>query len=301
VRRTLRFLHPSLLRHMLRTYIKYAVTVVTYSYVSFVGVLWLVQRKLQYFPSRNSPPDVCKLPSIFHEIQVFEVLTLDGLKLSGWLWPRRILGKYSHIFVLHLHGNAGSRFHRLNWALNIREQFGCAIALFDYRGYGGNVGSINETCLIRDGIAAITWASEIAAKSDQKLVLHLESIGSAIGLNALYEMSTTVHIDGIIVEGGLSSCYDVAKQTLKYVPVGILMTDKWERTALSASKINHTIRFLSLHGKADRIVPLWSGRRLYDAASCIQKEFVEFKNGGHNDLMYHIGYFSAIESLYKSL
>jgi len=252
--------------------LKCAATFATYCYVSLVGFLWIAQRRFQYFPSRESPPSIRSLPSVFQQICTFEVLTTDKLRLKGWLWSRELNGALSHIFILHLHGNAGSRLHRLDWAYRVRTRFGCTVALFDYRGYGGNDGYVSEDGLIEDAVAAITWAHNQALQTHQKLVLHLESIGSAVGINALMR-----------------------------TPIELIMKDKWCNTLSSAKCLSRNTHFLSLHGQNDSIVPLWSGRRLYEAVSCEKKMFHEFGEGGHNDLMYQPSYFATLEKFFKSL
>mmetsp|Transcript_7604 Transcript_7604/g.27828 ORF Transcript_7604/g.27828 Transcript_7604/m.27828 type:complete len:286 (+) Transcript_7604:6893-7750(+) len=281
--------------------LKCAATFATYCYASLVGFLWIAQRRFQYFPSRESPPSICSLPSVFQQICTFEVLTTDKLRLKGWLWSRELNGALSHIFILHLHGNAGSRLHRLDWAYRVRTRFGCTVALFDYRGYGGNDGYVSEDGLIEDAVAAITWAHNQALKTHQKLVLHLESIGSAAGINALMRTPTEIRISGIVSEGGLSSCSDLAKNVFGYLPIELLMKDKWCNTLSSAKCLSRNTHFLSLHGQNDSIVPLWSGRRLYEAVNCEKKIFHEFGEGGHNDLMYQPSYFATLEKFFKSL
>ena len=81
--------------------------------------------------------------------------------------------------LLQLHGNAGSRHDRLYWAHHVRARLGVAVALLDYRGYGGSTGRVTEEGMIRDGVAGIQWASTKANETGSRLVLHLESIGSA--------------------------------------------------------------------------------------------------------------------------
>lgn len=268
----------------------------SYSYAAIVGCIYILQRKLQYFPTASAPPDVCNLAHTYQDMEDFQVLTTDGLPLRGWLWREQ----NSKIFVLHLHGNAGNRFHRLHWASAVKRTLSCTIALFDYRGFGGNPGSISEQGLTKDALAAILWANAEAERSNQKLVLHLESIGSVAGLSALAKISA-VNVCGIVVEGGLSSCYDLACSMLPYMPVKLLMRDKWNQALMSARGLRREIHFLSLHGAADRIVPIWCGVKLFDAVACEHKRFVTFRSGDHNDLIFQPGYFEALRNFYAEV
>lgn len=269
----------------------------SYTYVAIVGCIYALQRKLQYFPTTSEPPDVCKLPHMYRDIKDFQVLTSDGLSLRGWLWRH----PNSRIFVLHLHGNAGNRFHRLHWASAVKRNLNCTLALFDYRGFGGNPGNISEQGLTKDALAAILWANEEAKRSKQKLVLHLESIGSVAGLSALANISATVKVCGIVVEGGLSSCYDLARSMLPFIPLKLLMRDKWNQALLSVRDLQEEVHFLSLHGNADQIVPLWCGVKLFDAVGSKRKRLITFRSGGHNDLMLQPGYFEALRNFYTEI
>jgi len=274
-----------------------ALQLVSYSYVTVLGVLFIFQRNLQYFPFGGEPPCASAISSLCPGLKDFKVRTIDGYWLKGWLWEE----DSSSIIILHLHGNAGSRFHRLHWAKEIRNKLKCSVALFDYRGFGGNPGSISEAGLIKDAIAAITWAHAEARRTGQKLVLHLESIGSAAGLNALANISTHIRVDGIIVEGGLSSCYELARDMLPFFPIKILMRDKWDRTLDSARVLPEHTHFLSLHGKVDKIVPLEKGLKLFAAVACRDKKFVEFEHGDHNDLMIQPCYFEELQTFYSKI
>ena len=266
------------------------------SYAAILGALCLFQRKLQYFPTAEVPT-LDSLPTAFRRVEEFEVHVIDGLKLKGWLWRQ----KSSPVLILHLHGNAGNRFHRLYWANEIVKRTSCSVALFDYRGFGGNPGRISEDGLIKDAVAAITWAYTNAKRNSQKLVLHLESIGSAVGLSALLKMAVEVRVDGIVVEGGLCSCYDLARSMLPFVPVKLLLRDKWNLTIQGAQELDEDINFLSLHGKADRIVPLWCGTKLFEAVSCRHKKFIAFEFGDHNDLIIQPGYLDELLEFYAEV
>ena len=276
---------------------KKTMLLVSYSYAAFVGFIFVAQRKLQYFPTTSAPPTVDELPHICRSIMDFDVCTVDGLVLNGWVWDE----PKCQILVLHLHGNAGSRYHRLYWAHEVKKRLRCAVALFDYRGFGGNPGVISEDGLIEDAVAAIKWAHVQAGQNDKKLVLHLESIGSVAGLSALAKISTEVKVHGIVVEGGLSSCYDLARSMFPLVPVSLLLRDKWERAMNGARGLQRSIHFMSLHGKADRVVPLWCGMKLFQAVACTRKEFVTFQTGEHNNLFLQPDYFEKLASFYAEV
>ena len=156
-------------------------TIAGFGYFGVCALAFTFQRKLQYFPTKEPPPPVSALPPVCRGIEECTVRTEDGETLQAWYWPAIPGGKHSKITLLQLHGNAGSRHNRLYWAHHMRTRLGVGVALLDYRGYGGSTGRITEAGMIMDGVAGITWAATKAAESGSKLVLHLESIGSAAG------------------------------------------------------------------------------------------------------------------------
>ena len=53
------------------------------------------------------------------------------------------------VVVLVLHGNAGSRVHRLELVQLLRTRLGVGVCVPDYRGYGGSEGAPTEEGLVR--------------------------------------------------------------------------------------------------------------------------------------------------------
>lgn len=270
-------------------------------YIGVCALLYVFQRKLQYFPTKDPPPSVSSLPAVCRDIEEFTVRTEDGETLRGWYWAPVVGAKHADVTLLQLHGNAGSRHNRLYWAHHVRSKLGCGVTLLDYRGYGGSEGVATEGGLIKDGKAGIQWAATRAAESGSKLVLHLESIGSAAGINALgklvEEQGGETGVAGVVVEGGLSSCVEIAQKLFSFLPLSLLMKDKWDGTCAAAASLDPDMPFMSMHGDHDEIVPLWCGKKLFDAVKG-KKTWKEFRRGGHNNLMEKPGYFEALDNFY---
>lgn len=272
-------------------------------YFLAAGTLYTFQRKLQYLPAAQHPAHPRQLSRYFESIEEVIVCTADGHTLHGWHWPAVEGGRHATVSILQLHGNAGNRMHRLRWAFMLRKQFGCAITLLDYRGYGGSSGQPSESGLILDALAGLRWLCARQARADMKLVLHLESIGSAAGINAFSRLSVEEQslFSGIVVEGGLSSCIELAQEKLSVFPLSVLMVDKWNATCSAAGKIHPQIHFLSLHGTRDVIVPMKYGQKLFEAVACEEKRFIQFTAGGHNDLLDQPSYVDSLNSFYAEL
>ena len=288
---------------------KTVATVAGCGYVGVCALLYFVQRKLQYFPTREDPPAVRTLPEPCRDIEEIAIRTSDGETLKAWHWPAPSNGKHKKVNVLQLHGNAGSRHNRLYWAHHLRNKLGCGVTLLDYRGYGGSTGVVTEPGMIKDGVAGVQWASTRAAEDGCKLVLHLESIGSGAGVCALGAMADAGDaagktVAGVVAEGGLSSCVEIAEKIFTWLPLRLLMKDKWLGVCRAAGKLSPSMPFLSIHGEKDEIVPLWCGKKLFAAVAGEEgknKIFHEVPRGGHNNLMEMPGYFPKLGAFYTKV
>ena len=226
-------------------------TIVGFGYFGVCALAFTFQRKLQYFPTKEPPPLVSALPPVCRGIEGAPCAPRTARPCKRGTGPP-FRAPSTRITLLQLHGNAGSRHNRLYWAHHMRTRLGVGVALLDYRGYGGSTGRITEAGMIMDGVAGITWAATKAAESGSKLVLHLESIGSAAGVAAAARLSPDSGVSGIVVEGGLSSCVELAKNIFSFIPVGLLMKDKWAGTCAAAAALEPDVPFMSMHGDGAR-------------------------------------------------
>ena len=118
-------------------------------YAVLVGTVYLLQRKLQYFPDADPVP----LPrgQEFRGLQTVELVSEDGNRSLSWYWPGE-----KPLTLVYFGGNGGNRADRLDWARDF-HRLGYGLLLLDYRGYGGNPGTPTETGLYRDAQAALDW------------------------------------------------------------------------------------------------------------------------------------------------
>lgn len=234
-------------------------------YVVLVGTIYLFQRKLQYFPEADPVP----IPSAqaFRGLQLVELTTEDNNQLLSWYWPGE-----KPLTLVYFGGNGGNRGNRLDWARDF-HRLGYGLFLLDYRGYGGNPGTPNETGLYQDAQAALDW---LAKESDRKLAYFGESLGSGVAV----EMATRSTPAGLIIQSGFSSAVDVGRSRYPILPVGLLMQDRFE----SVSKIRSlNCPLLAIHGDRDRTVPLSLGWKLFETA-LQPKEWLLVPEASHNDV-----------------
>ncbi len=237
-------------------------------YVALAVLMWILQRRLQYYPDPTAP----QMPSVQSaaELRDIELEAADGLRLHAWYLP----GTRPLDFLI-LHGNAGHRGDRWPW-IEALHASGAGVLALDYRGYGGNPGSPTEDGLVRDAEAAARWLAEHGA---QRIVTIGESLGCgvAVGLAARYPP------DALVLVSGFPSLVSVARCAYPWLPVSLLMRDRFE---CSSKLARLGVPVLFVHGEADTIVPLGLGRELYECAAG-PKEWWSIPGAGHNDLPYN--------------
>ena len=96
-------------------------------------------------------------------------------------------------------------------------------------------------------------------------------------------MATEFSVRAVILEAPYTSTVDVGQAAYFFLPVGLLMKDRFPSIELIA-KIQAPL--LLIHGEADRIIPTRFGRLLYQAARQ-PKEAHFIPGAGHNDLFEH--------------
>lgn len=196
--------------------------------------------------------------------------TEDGLQLHGWL----IRDTPNSPVLLFSHGNAGNISHRLDLIRQL-HRVGCAVFVYDYRGYGRSEGSPTEEGIYRDGLAAFDYLSSLEGIDTSRLVLYGRSLGGAVSVDIATHRSPAA----LILESTFSSARDVAAQLYAFLPARFFLRSQFD----SASKIRTISKpLLVLHGSVDSIVPIALGRKLYEAANA-PKEFYEIAGASHND------------------
>lgn len=192
--------------------------------------------------------------------------------MTAWYFPPSVKEKP---VLLYFHGNAGHYGHRLPKVQDYLAA-GYGVLLAEYRGYGGNPGTLGERELYRDGRAYMKWLEREKEIAPEQVILYGESIGSGVAV----QMATEYSVRGLVLEAPFSSLLDVASKTYFFVPVRFLLKDTYN----NIQKIGRIkAPLLIMHGRKDNVVPFWQGRRLFEAAG-EPKKFIEIPDGGHNDL-----------------
>jgi len=240
-------------------------------YVLLVGGLYLFQRNLMYFPDR-SRPDLVRAG--LDGIRELTVETQDGLRLTSW-YRGAASGKPCIVFF---QGNAGNIEHR---AFKVRVFIGAGygVMLVGYRGYGGNPGEPSEEGLYADARAALS-ALEKEGVEPRRMVLYGESLGTGVAVRMAAERAALAPVAAVVLEAPFTSAVDAAGHYYPYVPVSLILKDRFD-SALSIAGIGAPL--LVFHGENDRTMPIRFAKALYDQAGQ-PKEAFWVPGAGHNNL-----------------
>jgi fermentation-respiration switch protein FrsA (DUF1100 family) len=229
-------------------------------YVLVAAVAWVFQRRLQYFPDATDPA----APG---GVEDLTIESADGTRLRAW---HRAGARGTTL--LFLHGNAGHRGDRRDWAF-LFEELGWGTMLLDYRGYGGSGGSPTERGLYDDAEAASRWLAEHGHASQVY-------VGESLGCGVAVELARRRPPRALVLHAGAASLADVGQAAYPWLPVRWILKDRYDAAPRLAEV---RCPLLSVHGTADALIPIAMGRALFDAAPG-PKEWLAIDGAGHNDL-----------------
>lgn len=231
------------------------------AYLMLVAIVYLVQRKLQYFPSHID------VEAKGHGS--FKPWLDDKGEFLGYV---RVPKQASRKAALIFHGNGGEALHR-SWmgALFAEDSY---VFLAEYPGYGAMKGTPTETSIFETA----DRQAESALRVGDVVV-----VGESLGSGAASYVASTKNVKRLALIAPFTSAVAVGQMAYKFLPVRWLMKDRFDNeTRLSTAP--KQIPLAIAHGTADDIVPIELGRRLLESASAVDKVFVELPGVGHNDI-----------------
>jgi hypothetical protein len=196
----------------------------------------------------------------------------DGTKLHGWFLPH---ARPKHV-LLYCHGNGEHVAMNAQLMAHLRDTLRASVFIFDYRGYGRSEGRPDEAGCIADGLAAQQWLAQRTGQPTSQIVVMGRSLGGAVAIAIAAQQGAAA----LILENTFSRMVDVAASHYPWLPVGLLMRNRYDSLTRIA-KYGGPV--LQSHGTADDIVPIQFARELFAAIPSSNKRFVEFPGLGHND------------------
>ena len=271
------------MKKKLKEYLLKLILIIPIAYFSLLFIIFIFQRNLLYHPNENNySGDELKV-----KIEKVKIETGDNIELLGWFHEKDLVNFKTLVFF---HGNAGTlenRIHKINHFKEMNINF----LIISWRGFSGNLGKPSEKGLYEDGESAINWLKGKGLK-DNDIVLYGESLGTGI----VTHVAQNRKFAGIILESPFTSMVDAAKNVYPYFPIRFLLKDKYE----SDKKIkNFKSPILIMHGEADKIVPFWMGKKMYELAN--EPKYSYFSEKDNHMMEYNKKMIVVLKEYLKSL
>ena len=266
-----------------RTGLFLSIQIVVLVYFLLLVFLYFYQRNLMYHPDENNYSG----DQLSVDIKKVKVNTDDNIDLLGWYHEKDIKKNKT---ILFFHGNAGSlenRIHKLNHFRDMNVNF----LIIAWRGFSGNKGKPSEEGLYEDGKSAINWLANRGIKK-KDIVIYGESLGTGVATH----LAQNKNFAGIILETPFTSMIDAAKNFYPYIPVSLLLKDKFDN---KSKIINIKSPILIMHGEADQIVPFFMGKKIYEIAN--EPKYSYFTKHDNHMMEYDENLIKALNSFLKSL
>ncbi|MDP8213621.1 MAG: alpha/beta hydrolase [Candidatus Euphemobacter frigidus] len=232
-------------------------------------VWWLArrfERSRMYYPQSELEASPSEIGLDYEDVTL---TASDGVRIHGWWIPAGA----SRGSIIFCHGNAGNISHRLD-SIRIFHELGLDVFIYDYRGYGRSGGSPSEEGTYRDATAAYDYLRKARGIPLERIIIFGRSLGGAVAVELAHRRKASL----LICESAFTSAVDMGKLLFPYLPVDLLVFDKYD----SVSKVESlTLPKLFIHSRKDDLVPFEQGRRLYRVAA-EPKEFLEIR-GNHGE------------------
>jgi fermentation-respiration switch protein FrsA (DUF1100 family) len=245
--------------------------------------LYFYQRSLLYHPNENNYSG----DKISVDIEKVKIQTSDNIELLGWYHEKNLK---DYKTLVYFHGNAGSlenRIHKLNHFQDMNINF----LIVAWRGFNGNKGKPSEKGLYVDGKSTIDWLIKKGV-DEKNLILYGESLGTGVASH----LAQNKNYAGVILETPFTSMIDAAKNFYPYIPVNLLLKDKFENYK-KVKNIKSPI--LIMHGEVDQIVPFSMGKKIYELAN--NPKYSYFTKYDNHMMEYDENLILALKSFFKSL
>ncbi len=238
------------------------------AYISIVSMLYFIQEKLIFLPTKLMAAYEYSFEYPFEEIFL---TAADGAKLNAIHFKT----KQPDGLILYFHGNAGnlSRWGEVA-TFFVAKNFD--VIIMDYRTYGKSTGKLSESNLLSDAQLFYDYALKYYKEED--IILYGRSLGTGI----VSFLASKNEPSMLILESPYYSMLDVASKRMPFLPVSLLLKYKFKTFQYLQ---NVSCPIIMFHGTKDRIVPIRSSEKLFDSVTDKTVSFIRIEGGEHNNLI----------------
>lgn len=178
-------------------------------------------------------------------------------------------------WAIFFHGNAGMIGSRDNVArYRLLRDAGFNVLAVEYRGYGMSSGHpVSEDGIHADARAALRYLADSLRVPTQRVIAY----GWSLGSGPAARLASEHELGAVVTEGGFTSLPDVGAAIYPWIPVRLVMRNRFDNAAL-ASRVAEP--WIILHGRHDTEISFSHGERLASLAPLGQLVPLD---AGHDD------------------
>ena len=232
------------------------VALIILAYLCLVGVMFLFQRNLLYYPVPYQA-----------EIDRDEIsFNNEGVELHGW-----VLNPGKPRALIYFGGNSEAIENNIN---NFEQIFrGYSVYLIHYRGYGKSQGSPTEAGLFSDALAIYD-----AIKANHE---NISIMGRSLGSGVAVYLASKRNTDKLILLTPYDSIAEVAQHHYPFVPARHVARDRFESFRYAE---DITAPVLMVTAELDRVVPKERALKLREYFIHTKVEYHMINSAAHNDV-----------------
>jgi fermentation-respiration switch protein FrsA (DUF1100 family) len=235
----------------LPAFIQIGIIVLAVVYGSWVLLFTIQSRVLYFTDSTRKDPKSLGLTNA----REVEIKTPDGQTLVTW-HAESAYETAPHI--LYLHGNRRALWKRARF-FRMFLSAGHGLTALAHRGFNGSTGRPSEKRNVQDAILAFDTLVDRGI-DPSSIVVYGESMGSGTAV----QVGLARPAGGVILHAPYDSLIDIIRWRSMWLLPRVIFRERYD----SVRQIPHVkAPILWIHGDDDRVIPMWRGRRLYDAAS----------------------------------
>ena len=232
-------------------------------------MLYFLQEKMIFLPRPLASDHEYTFSETFEE---FDLKASDGAILNALYFPV----KDAKGLILYYHGNAGN-LDRWGRIVSDFPPLGYSVVVMDYRGYGKSQGKRSEASLRQDALLFYDHARSLGYDNED-IIVYGRSLGASL---ATYVASKNIPSQ-LILETPFYNLADVAQHRFPFLPVKKLLKYRFPSDQF-IQQVNCPITIF--HGTQDQVVPIDSGKKLYQAIGANPARFYTIEGGKHNNLI----------------
>jgi hypothetical protein len=227
------------------------------AYLGLTLMAYLIAPSMTFLPPRGSK---------YRSANTIMIPTADNTKIAAQYYPN----KNARYTLLYCHGN-GTDLGFIQPLMQYYQQNAYAVFAFDYHGYGQSEGKPSESATYLDAEAAYDYLVTQLKISPDRIIVVGKSLGAAVAL----QLALNRKVAGLVLEAPFLSSY----RTITQIP--LFPFDRYN----NLSKIEKLkTPLLIVHGTADKTIPFWQGKKLYEIATAPKlKLWVD--TADHNNLI----------------